>query len=77
MPQGDIHRQFLRTLYIVDIVFIHHSYGDRAFSIAAPVLWNSLPPDIRDIDNINSFKRACKGFDPDACIYCLCFVVPP
>ena len=38
------------------------SYGDRAFSIAAPVLWNSLPPDIRDIDNINSFKRAIKTF---------------
>ena len=37
-------------------------YKDRAFSTAAPVLWNSLYPDIRNIQNIVSFKKAVKTF---------------
>jgi len=34
--------------------------GDRAFSIAAPRLWNALPPGIRNQDNINMFKHSLK-----------------
>ena len=36
------------------------TYGDRAFSVAAPKLWNSLPVDIRLCDNVAKFKRALK-----------------
>ena len=36
------------------------TFGDRAFSAAAPVLWNSLPENIKCIDNLNSFKRSLK-----------------
>ena len=36
------------------------SYGDRAFSVAAPRLWNSLPNSIKDCDTIASFKKALK-----------------
>ena len=31
------------------------TYGDRAFSVAAPRLWNSLPDNIRNSDSIPSF----------------------
>ena len=34
--------------------------GDRAFAVAAPVLWNALPPNLRAIDNITSFKKKLK-----------------
>ena len=34
--------------------------GDRAFSASAPQLWNKLPQDLRDIQNLNSFKRNLK-----------------
>ena len=34
--------------------------GDRAFLVAAPVLWNALPPSLRAIDNIIIFKRELK-----------------
>ena len=34
--------------------------GDRAFAVAAPVLWNALPPNLRAIDNISSFKKQLK-----------------
>ena len=36
------------------------TYGDRAFSIAAPKLWNELPLDLRSLDTINLFKKHLK-----------------
>ena len=36
------------------------TYGDRAFSIAAPRLWNDLPEDIRNADCLSSFKCLLK-----------------
>ena len=36
--------------------------GDRAFCVAAPVLWNALPPSIRTIPDIIPFKRALKTY---------------
>lgn len=34
--------------------------GDRAFALAAPVLWNNLPIAIRESDSIHSFKSRLK-----------------
>jgi hypothetical protein len=36
--------------------------GDRAFSCAAPVLWNSLPTSIRSLTSLSSFKSNLKTF---------------
>ena len=36
------------------------SYGDRAFSKAAPECWNSLPFSLRSINDLEDFKRALK-----------------
>ena len=38
------------------------SAGDRAFSCAAPALWNSLPENIKSADSILAFKRLLKTF---------------
>ena len=38
------------------------TYGDRAFSVAAAKLWNSLPLDIRNSGSITLFKRKLKTF---------------
>lgn len=38
------------------------AYGDRAFSVAAPGLWNKLPTHFRTCDTVNSFKRQLKTF---------------
>ena len=35
-------------------------YGDRSFQVAAPRLWNSLPDDIRLIQNLDVFKNKIK-----------------
>ena len=34
--------------------------GARSFYAAAPCLWNSLPPELRDVKSINIFKRNLK-----------------
>ena len=34
--------------------------GDRAFMVAAPRLWNSLPKKLREITTVNSFKAHIK-----------------
>ena len=36
--------------------------GDRAFAIAAPLLWNSLPSELRSITCVTSFKAHLKTF---------------
>ena len=36
------------------------TYGDRAFSVAAPKLLNELPLDLRSLDTINLFKKHLK-----------------
>jgi len=36
------------------------SFGDRAFSVCAPKLWNSLPVDIRTAPSLTSFKSLLK-----------------
>jgi len=34
--------------------------GDRAFAMAAPKLWNSLPKHIRDAATVQDFKKQLK-----------------
>ena len=36
------------------------TYGDRAFSVAAPKLWNELPLGLRSLVTINLFKKHLK-----------------
>ena len=38
------------------------SYGDRAFSICAPKLWNDLPLHLRNCASFNAFKSNLKTF---------------
>ena len=38
------------------------TYGDRAFSVAAPKLWNSLPASIRITSSLDAFKRKIKTY---------------
>ena len=37
-------------------------FGERAFSVAAPRLWNSLPVDIRNAATLDTFKKKLKTF---------------
>ena len=35
-------------------------YGDRAFSISAPRLWNALPQHLKDSTSCQAFKKCLK-----------------
>ena len=38
------------------------TFGKRAFAVAGPMLWNSLPQTIRSCDDVDSFKRDLKTY---------------
>ena len=38
------------------------TYGDKAFSIAGPKLWNDLPLEIRKCASVATFKQSLKNF---------------
>ena len=38
------------------------TFGSRSFRVAAPTVWNSLPPNIRSCTSLSSFCRALKTF---------------
>ncbi len=37
-------------------------YGDRAFSAAAPALWNGLPAHIRCAKTLDTFRKSLKTY---------------
>ncbi len=58
-----VHRASLRSnnLSLLDIPRSSTpTYGDRAFCVAAPTLWNNLPQSIRSIDSLELFKQKLK-----------------
>jgi len=66
-PRTDMVRSHKPTL-CVDMVIatcsaallLRTKLGDRAFSVAGPVIWNSIPESIRSVNNIHTFKRLLK-----------------
>jgi len=48
------------TLRHFDVPRTRTKLGSRAFSVAGPVAWNSLPASIRELTSTNSFKRQLK-----------------
>ena len=36
------------------------TFGARVFSVSAPMLWNSMPVELKQKDSINSFKKGLK-----------------
>ena len=38
------------------------TYGERAFAVAGPTLWNSLPQFMRELTSVNQFKAHLKTY---------------
>ena len=47
---------------LYDDPFTRTEFGRRAFSVAAPSEWKSLPGNIRQIPNIRQFKKPLKTY---------------
>ena len=56
----------IRTLSDDNYLFVPRTkcvtFGDRAFSVAGPQLWNKLPPHIRSLTDINIFRKRLKTY---------------
>jgi len=42
-------------------------FGDRAFSVAGPVMWNSLPAAVHHVDSLHSYKCRLKSHFFSSC----------
>jgi hypothetical protein len=40
----------------------HVTFGDRSFSVAGPTVWNCLPPDVKDSQSLEIFKKKLKTY---------------
>jgi hypothetical protein len=61
----EIRRAGLRSSHDVSRLTIpaaKRSYGDKAFSVLGPKLWNDLPVSVRDTPNVQAFKKALKTY---------------
>ena len=59
-PTRKLHSSSRSTLQVPRVKT--STYGDRAFSSAAPKLWNSLPDHIKSKQTLSSFKPSLKTF---------------
>jgi hypothetical protein len=50
------------SLNTLEVPRSHSTYGDRAFSIRAPLLWNAVPEHIRNCDSVILFKCQLKTY---------------
>jgi len=57
-------RQRLRSASSLDFIVprTRTKFGDRAFSVAGPTVWNSLPESVRSAETLASFKRKLKTY---------------
>jgi hypothetical protein len=58
-PTRDLRASSVQPL---EVPMARSALAERAFGIAAPKLWNSLPQDLRAIDSVNVFKKHLKTF---------------
>ena len=49
-------------LHLLTVPFVKTAFGRRSFSYAAPVIWNSLPLQLRMSTSLSSFHRGLKTF---------------
>ena len=42
-------------------------FGTKSLRNLAPKIWNSLPPNIKFVDNLNSFKALIKNWNGTFC----------
>ena len=57
-------RPALRTASRGDFIvpWTNQKFGDRAFCVAAPRVWNRLPADLRQLRSTQTFRRHLKTF---------------
>jgi len=57
-------RQRLRSATSLDYIVPRKKtkFGNRAFSVAGPTVWNSLPESVKSAETLSTFKRKLKTY---------------
>ena len=53
---------------VLSIPYVRSSLGKRAFSVIGPRLWNSLPPDTRNLNSLPTFRSRPQNTPLQNCI---------
>jgi len=61
-PTSNPVRQRLRSASNLDFIVPQTKFGDRAFSVAGPTVWNSLPESVRSAETLASFKHKLRTY---------------
>ena len=64
-PVSTLQRQVIPRSATINDLFVPRArlrFGERAFSIAAPLLWNSLPAETRNVATLETSKKKLKTF---------------
>ena len=59
---GDVHRVNTRQQLQLYVPHTNTCVGSRRFPVAGPLIWNSLPPHVKDSPSLTIFKRRLKDF---------------
>jgi hypothetical protein len=46
---------------LLHVPLVRSAFGSRSFSVASPIIWNSLPPNLRTSSSIHTFRRHLKA----------------
>ena len=55
-------RELRNNINILTVPFFRTTRGQKSVFYLTPSIWNSLPSDLRQINNINSFKHQLKSY---------------
>ena len=59
-PRSPTRTLRLSSESLLSVPTCNQAFGDRAFSVCAPQLWNKLPQAIKASDNVDLFKKRLK-----------------
>jgi hypothetical protein len=45
---------------LLHVPLVRSAFGSRSFSVASPIIWNSLPPNLRTASSLHTFRRLLK-----------------
>jgi len=63
-PSSNPVHQRLRSASSLDYIVPRKKtkFGDRAFSVAGPTVWNSLPESVRSAETFSGYKQKLKTY---------------
>ena len=53
------------------------TYGECSLKVLGPMIWNSLPTDLKNANSLHSFKKLISVWDGPRCLCKMCKAINP